>query len=764
MTKVKVFLVLFLLSLTSISWGDGSTTSYTYPNMEITEEDGSPSTYPYKLKFPSGGVTDNGDSTSSIFGGAFELAGPVTITSNLTLSGTDASIDVPNIYNSQGDAVTVQDDLIVNGDVEVRDLYSGTSLNIGPGVLVANLPGSTGNVGIGKTAPTTMLDIVQNSASVQGLKVTGADDRAAYLLHLKEGGGTSASSFIAVSTASGTNDVFNLSYNHRLTAYGESGNYWGLQARTASDTSWHGNFWDNYRSRGTQSSQTAVVKNDNIAYFDSWGYDGTGYHRSARIMAFVDGTVSTGSVPMAIKFGTGTTTDGLPERMRITSGGDVGIGTTAPSAKLEVSGDVSAAQDLTIGGACYLAQDYGNVGIGTSAPAYKFVVETKANEPNGIYLDQNTSPYTAGGISSGIRMIKTINEPNSGGDYESYGLYNEMNVDTAMTSSAGYPPTNCGLYTDLDIGGDHSGGTSELNMGTYSHVISSHAIQPHGGTNFSMENVGFVSEVDDLTSNFDDGLTVTNTGARFTVSEGGTLFGADWTKTNYGLYVTVDGQDYGTSTNYGLYLDVQDDADFWYNLFINDNGNSYTGWAIYSESIADSYIEGDVGIGDATPDAKLDVEGDVSITQDLTVGGNVYCDGHFFQNSQMQEYSGTKTLVDNSATGFVDISIGTGEFLGGIIHYSLYVTNGTDFQAHTGDIAFNAINKAGTVTSDIEELYSPAAESEVVSAGTITDDFTVTDGTGKITINCDADSSLTGPTIVLKYTIVLHSINTITPL
>lgn len=38
-------------------------------------------------------------------------------------------------------------------------------------------------------------------------------------------------------------------------------------------------------------------------------------------------------------------------------------------------------------------------------------------------------------------------------------------------------------------------------------------------------------------------------------------------------------------------------------------------------------IQGNVGIGDTTPDAKLDVEGDVIITSDLTVSGSYYGDG-----------------------------------------------------------------------------------------------------------------------------------------
>jgi len=138
--------------------------------------------------------------------------------------------------------------------------------------------------------------------------------------------------------------------------------------------------------------------------------------------------------------------------------------------------------------------------------------------------------------------------------------------------------------------------------------------------------------------------------------------------------------------------------------------------------------------------------------------------GVVVRNQRTSEYNGVKTLADGVATGFVDILIAAGEFLGGEIIYSIYVTDGTDYQAHSGSIAFNAVNKAGTVTSDIEETYLAASESEVVTAGTLTDDWTITNGTGKITINCNANTSLAGATITLKYTIRLHSTNTILPL
>ncbi len=131
-----------------------------------------------------------------------------------------------------------------------------------------------------------------------------------------------------------------------------------------------------------------------------------------------------------------------------------------------------------------------------------------------------------------------------------------------------------------------------------------------------------------------------------------------------------------------------------------------------------------------------------------------------------QTFSGAKTLTDNTAIGFVEIALESGGCLGGTIHYTLCVDDETDLQSHSGELAFVAVNKVGTVTSDTEEQYSPATEAEVRTAGTLTDDFAIIDGDGspgKITITCDADSSL-NVAAILYYTIELHSANVITAL
>ncbi len=224
------------------------------------------------------------------------------------------------------------------------------------------------------------------------------------------------------------------------------------------------------------------------------------------------------------------------------------------------------------------------------------------------------------------------------------------------------------------------------------------------------------------------------------------------------------------------------------NWGINDAGNDWylNGKLCYGQtdkneywgSLNDGYLDGEATTGirfriNATEQINL-VDGKLAPTTDNDIDfgdsthrlKDIYNSNRIIQNSILQEYTGSKVLTNNSPTGILDIAIATGEFLGGYIVYSIYVADGTDFQSHSGTVAFNAINKAATVTSDIEESYIAASESEVVSAGTLTDAWTITDGSGKITINCNANSSLSPSANypVIKYTLFLHSINIITPL
>ena len=73
------------------------------------------------------------------------------------------------------------------------------------------------------------------------------------------------------------------------------------------------------------------------------------YNPSARIEAVDDGNFANDIVFQSNK--PGAPNNGLTESMRITSSGNVGIGVTAPTARLQVAGDISVSGDVILSGA-----------------------------------------------------------------------------------------------------------------------------------------------------------------------------------------------------------------------------------------------------------------------------------------------------------------------------------------------------------------------------------------------------------------------------
>lgn len=99
------------------------------------------------------------------------------------------------------------------------------------------------------------------------------------------------------------------------------------------------------KSRGGAVGTHAITASNDVlgvAYF--MGSDGTAFIPAASISVAVDGTPGTDDMPGRMVFS--TTADGAnspTERMRITSAGNVGVGTTAPAVELEVSSATGSA-------------------------------------------------------------------------------------------------------------------------------------------------------------------------------------------------------------------------------------------------------------------------------------------------------------------------------------------------------------------------------------------------------------------------------------
>jgi hypothetical protein len=104
------------------------------------------------------------------------------------------------------------------------------------------------------------------------------------------------------------------------------------------------------KRRGNAASPTVVSNNDVLGQVDFYGYDGSANRQTASILAAVDGTPGASDMPSRLTFW--TTPDGTitpTERMRITQAGNVGIGTSSPTAQLSVAGNAQSSMNFTSG-------------------------------------------------------------------------------------------------------------------------------------------------------------------------------------------------------------------------------------------------------------------------------------------------------------------------------------------------------------------------------------------------------------------------------
>ena len=104
------------------------------------------------------------------------------------------------------------------------------------------------------------------------------------------------------------------------------------------------------RTQGTQTTPTATTTTNTVlGRFDFEGYNGTGFTPAARIETMTDAVGGT-STDMPGRLTFWTTPDGsgtMVERLRITNSGNIGIATTTPSEKLDVSGNVRLTASTT---------------------------------------------------------------------------------------------------------------------------------------------------------------------------------------------------------------------------------------------------------------------------------------------------------------------------------------------------------------------------------------------------------------------------------
>lgn len=129
-----------------------------------------------------------------------------------------------------------------------------------------------------------------------------------------------------------------------------------------------------------------------------------------------------------------------------------------------------------------------------------------------------------------------------------------------------------------------------------------------------------------------------------------------------------------------------------------------------------------------------------------------------------------KALTDATAVSLFEVALPTLKGCGGKIEAVIKVTDGTDVQEYAQSIQYTAANKGGSYTTNIRPVTSGVAGaddgSKSLTAGTLTAAWTILTGTDKITIQLNADTSLTPSTLsfLVYYTITNNSEQAITVL
>ena len=185
------------------------------------------------------------------------------------------------------------------------------------------------------------------------------------------------------------------------------------QAAAYFDTASNNSAVDLRRNNGTFATPLTVASSNIVGTLDFSGHDGTSYNQLARVTGSVDGTVSTGIVPGRLLFSTENTSGTLTERMRIDSSGFVGVGTSAPTVRLDVSGsttissqnNVSGAFGTTTSGRLLLGSITGNTPFIGSEGATNLLFYTNAVERMRI----NSSGLVGIGVTPSGSMLHVVN-------------------------------------------------------------------------------------------------------------------------------------------------------------------------------------------------------------------------------------------------------------------------------------------------------------------------------------------------------------------
>ena len=452
---------------------------------------------------------------------------------------------------------------------------------------------TSGNIGIGQTSPVAKLDIVSTGAGSEGLRVDGAGGGFAFVVK----GGSDYTSHIRAGATIGVN-YFTTPPSNGLIVEGNVG-----IGTTNPAVKFHvqgSNLMATFRNSSTsadQYTQLEFIAGSRDAYIWLGNQNTTSWAGDGGLNIYT----GTGNMD----FWTAAT-----QRMRITSGGNVGIGTTSPARILELYqsepylrfNPTTVAAPYLLGaadGKFYFTPEAtsiptmtlssGNVGIGTTSPNAKLHIAAAALGTSTNDYVLNSIHYNSNGNSEDLE-IKSVRE-SAGNDWTYGGKRIQLRIDSTYMG-----------YMQFNGYGNQAG----ISFGTGTTVTAPGNVTER----MRITNAGLI------------GIGTTNPNAKLHISNGDssyTLYGPNATWGSYlyvgaGISVISNGVAQVITTNGNLHLDS------------GTSQNTY----INSYSQTSTYINpqgGNVSIGTFTPSARLTVtRGAQSDT--ITVGNSaVYAYG-----------------------------------------------------------------------------------------------------------------------------------------